>query len=293
MAPPSAPKNQSSFDDEISLLDIIQFFKDNFKRILFFIIMGGVLGYLYGKLADPVYDGSVLISPARVAGSLVVDPKITLTKLNMNSYYAKETFLACNPKFYKDKDEDKDIDYDMSDIVKASITKDGNLIELKMQSSNKETIHACLESITSIINASQKTIADPLIESKKTELNLVETKLKLAEEFRTQLNDKQIKNLKTKEQRFSTDVLLLYANIVLNNASEIKTLLDQINKVRTELSSEQTKDAGKVLPINIERKSFPSTKLSLLLGLFLGGMLGFFISLFYLATKNQRLKTKV
>jgi hypothetical protein len=124
------------------------------------------------------------------------------------------------------------------------------------------------------INASQKTIAGPLIESKKTELNLVETKLKLAEEFRTQLNDKQIKNLKTNEQRFSTDVL--YANIVLNNASEIKTLLDQINKVRTELSSEQTKDAGKVLPINIERKSFPSLKLGLLLGLFLGGVLGFF-----------------
>jgi hypothetical protein len=276
MTPPVAPKNQTPFDDEISLLDIIQFFKTNLKRILFFIILGGILGYLYGKLADPVYDGSVLVSPALVAGNYVIDTKITLTKLNMNSYYSNETFLACNPTFYKDKDKDKDkdINYDMSDIVKASITKDGNLIELKMQSSNKETIHACLESIVSNINASQKTIAGPLIESKKTELNLVETKLKLAEEFRTQLNDKQIKNLKTNEQRFSTDVL--YANIVLNNASEINTLLDQINKVRTELSSEQTKDAGKVLPINIERKSFPSLKLGLLLGLFLGGVLGFF-----------------
>jgi uncharacterized protein involved in exopolysaccharide biosynthesis len=261
MTPPVAPKNQTPFDDEISLLDIIQFFKTHFKRILFFIILGGILGYLYGKLADPVYDGSVLVSPALVAGNYVIDPKITLTKLNMSSYYSKETFLACNPTFYKDKDKDKDIDYDMSDIVKASITKDGNLIELKMQSSNKETIHACLESIVSNINANQKTIADPLIESKKTELNLVETKLKLAEEFREQLNDKQIKNLKTNEQRFSTDVF--YANIVLNTASEIKTLLDQINKVRTELSSEQTKDAGKVLPINIERNSFPSEKLGL------------------------------
>ena len=271
MTPPLAPKNQTPFDDEISLLDMIQFFKANFKRIFFFIILGGILGSLYGKLADPQYDGSAIISPTRVAGNVVVDPKITLTKLNMNSYYSKENFLACNPRFYKDKD------YDMSDIVKASITKDGNLIELKMESSNKETIHTCLESITANINASQKTIADSLIESKKTELNLAETKLKLAEEFREQLNDKQIKNLKTNEQRFSTDVL--YANILLNNASEINTLLNQINKVRTELSSEQTKDAGKVLPINIKRKSFPSEKLGLLLGLFLGGMLAFFISL--------------
>jgi hypothetical protein len=276
MTPPLAPQNQTPFDDEISLLDIIQFFKTNFKRILFFIILGGILGYLYGKLALPKYDGSILISPARVAGNLVVDPKITLTKLNMNSYFSKETFLACNPTFYKDKD--KDIDYDMSDIVKTSITKDGSLIELKMQSSNKETINTCLESITSSINASQKTIADPLIESKKTELSLVETKLKLAEEFRMQLNDIQIKNLKTNEQRLSIDVL--YANIALNNASEIKTLLDQINKVRTELSSEQTKDAGKVLPINIEQKSFPPEILGLLLGLFGGSVLGFFLSYF-------------
>jgi hypothetical protein len=276
MTPPLTPKNQTPFDDEISLLDIIQFFKTHFKRILFFIILGGILGFLYGKLADPVYDGSVLVSPALVAGNYVIDPKITLTKLNMNSYYSKETFLACNPMFYKDKD--KDIDYDMSDIVKASITKDGNLIKLTMSDSNKDIIQSCLENITNNINASQKIIAEPLIESKKNGLSLVQEKLKLAEQFREQLDDKQIKNLKTTEQRFATDVL--YANIVLNNASEIKALLDQINQLKTELSSEQTKGAGKVLPISIERTSFPSEGLGLLLGLFLGGLLGFFICLF-------------
>lgn len=278
MASPVAPKNQTPFDDEISLLDTIQFFKANFKRILFFIILGGILGYLWGKLAPPIYDGSALISPAKVAGVVVVDPKITLTNLNMNSYYPKETFMACNPTFYKDKDKDKEIDYDMSDIVKTSITKDGNLIEIKMSNSNKETIHACLENIAININASQKIIAGPLVESKKNELNLVETKLKLAEEFKQQLNGNQIKNLKTNEQRFSTDVL--YANIILNNASEVKTLLDQINKVKTELSSEQTKDAGMVLPVSIERKSFPSEKIGLLLGLFIGCSLGIFLGIF-------------
>jgi hypothetical protein len=268
------PPAKNQFDDEISLLDIIQFFKTNFKRMLFFIILGGILGGLYGKLANPIYEGSALISPAKVAGNVVIEPKITLTKLNMNSYYPKETFLACNPTFYKDKD----IDYDMSDIVKTSITKDGNLIELSMNSSNKETIHACLESIANNINASQKIIADPLIESKKTELSLLETKLKLAEEFRDELNGREIKNMKANEQRFPLD--LLYANLMLNNASEIQTLLEQINKVKAALSSGETKEAGKALPINIERKNFPSLKLGLLLGVFLGGMLGFFVGLF-------------
>ncbi len=166
----------------------------------------------------------------------------------------------------------------MSDIVKTSITKDGNLLEIKMSHSNKETIYACLENIAININASQKIITEPLVESKKNELNLVEIKLKLAEEFKQQLNGNQIQNLKTNEQRFSTDVL--YANIVFNNASEVKMLLDQFNKIKTELTSEQTKDAGMVLPVSIERKSFPSPKLGLLLGLFLGSVFGFFVSLF-------------
>ena len=50
-----------------------------------------------------------------------------------------------------------------------------------------------MESITNNINSSQKIIAGPLIESKKNQLSLVEEKLKLAEQFREQLNDKKIK----------------------------------------------------------------------------------------------------
>jgi hypothetical protein len=195
--------------------------------------------------------------------------------------------MTCNPSFYKD------IDYDISDIVNASITKDGSFIKLSMQSSNKQLIYECLDNIVNTIHVSQKIIAEPLIEYKKMELALNEQKLQLAEEFHAQLNDKQLKNLKTTEARFGTDVL--YTSVALNNASEIKTLMDKLNTIKTELSSEQTKDAGKVLPINIKRKSFPSLKLALLLGFFLGGVLGFFVSFMNLMSlywKNPQIKSK-
>ncbi len=265
---------QNSFDDEISLADIIKFFKKNIKTLVSFLLLGGLLGGLYGNFAGPVFEGSMLIAPAKVAGNYVIDPKITLTKLNMNSYYSKETFLACNPSFYKDKD----IDYDMSDIVKTSLSKDGSLINFTMQNKIKDIIIGCLSSTENDIKLSQSAIALTFIEMKKNELQLAQNRLILSEEFRKKLNDKQLKDLKTTELRFSTD--LLYANIVLNKDAEIKGLMDQINKLTTDLSSEQTKEASKVLPINIERKNFPSLKLGLLLGLFLGGMLGFFVSFF-------------
>jgi hypothetical protein len=268
---------QPSFDDEISIADIVHFFKYHKKFIILCVILGGILGGLFGKNAGPMYKGSVLISSAKIAGQFVVDPKITLTKLDMNSYYSKETFLSCNPDFYKDKDKDKDTDYDMSGIVKASITKDGGLIELTMNQKNKAIINDCFDHMINDIRQSQNLIANPLIESKKVELTLVEEKLKISEEFRLKLNEKQIKELKTNDARSSTD--LLYTNILMLNASDIKELMDQLNKIKTELSSVQTKPADKALPINIEKKSFPSLKLGMLLGLFFGFGLGIFISL--------------
>jgi hypothetical protein len=272
----TAPKkNQPSFDDEISVADIVHFFKSHKKFISICIILGLLFGGLFGQISGPVYKGSVLISPARVAGAFVVNPKITITKLDMNSYYSKETFLNCNPDFYKDKD--KDIDYDMSDIVKSSITKDGDLIELRMQDKNKTIINNCLMSLIEDVRRSQNTIANPLIESKTNDLRLAEEKLINLEEFKNKLNERRIEQLNTNDARFSKD--LIYTNMILSNNSNIKELMSEVNKLKTELSSEQTKSADKVLPINIEKKSFPSLKLGALLGLFFGLGLGVFISL--------------
>jgi LPS O-antigen subunit length determinant protein (WzzB/FepE family) len=271
------PQNiQPSFDDEISIADMIRFLKSHKKMILIFVIIGTLLGGLYGNFTRPTYKASVLISPAKIAGIFVVNPKITVTKLDMNSYYSKETFLNCNPDFYKDKDKDKDIDYDISSIVKASVTKDGDLIQLLMQNKNKTVITDCLNSIVDDMRISQNKIAEPLIQLKNNELTLLEEKLKNAEEFKIKLNEKQIRELKTNGERFLVD--LLYTNMILFNSKDIKETMTEINKVKIDLSSEQTKPADKVLPINIEKKSFPTPKLGALMGLFLGLCLGILIA---------------
>jgi hypothetical protein len=195
----------------------------------------------------------------------------------MNSYYSKETFLNCNPDFYKDKDKDKDIDYDISGLVKASVTKDGDLIQLLMQDKNKKVIKDCLNSMVDDIRISQSIIAEPLIQLKNNELRLLEEKLKNAEEFKAKLNEKQIKELKINGERFSVD--LLYTNMILFNSKDIEETITEINKVKIDLSSEQTKPANKVLPIDIEKKSFPTPKLGALIGLFLGLCLGILMAL--------------
>jgi hypothetical protein len=146
-----------------------------------------------------------------------------------------------------------------------------------MQNKNKTVITDCLNSMVDDMRISQNKIAEPLIQLKNNELTILEEKLKNAEEFKVKLNEKQIKELKTNGERFSVD--LLYTNMILFNNRDIKETLTEINKIKTDLSSELTKPANKVLPISIEKKSFPTLKLGVLMGLFLGLCLGILIAL--------------
>ena len=266
-------KIQPSFDDEISSADIIHFFKSHKKMILIFVIIGTLLGSLYGNFTAPVYKGSVFISPAKIEGAFVINPVVAMTKLKMNSFYSKETFLNCNLDLYKDKD----IDYDISNLVKASFIKGDNLIELRMQDKNKTVIKDCLNSVADDIRKSQNIIADPLIQLKNYELKLLEETLKISEKYKSILKDMQIKELKINSEHFSPDLLSM--NIILLNSNDNNVTISQINKLKTDLLLERTRSAGNIVPISIEKKSFPSLELGSLLGLFLGLCLGILLAL--------------
>ena len=276
------PQNiQPSLDDEISIADKIHFFKSHKKIILIFVIIGSLLGGIIGNFIGPVYKGTLFILPAKISGAFAEDPGLTVTKLRMNAYYSKELLVKCNPQFYKDekdeKDEDDTSDYELSSIVKGSVTKDSSLIQIFMQNKNKTVIKDCLTSMLDHIRTSQNKIIDPIIQSKNIDLRLAEESLKSSEEFTRKLNDKQIKELKTNDMRFAVD--LLYTNIILSNSNNVKASLAEIRRIKFSLAPEQTKFADKFLPINVQKKSFPTPKLCALIGLFLGLCLGILIAL--------------
>jgi hypothetical protein len=265
-------KNSAPYDDKMSLLDIIKFFKANFKKIFLFTILGGFLGFLYQKSVTVEYTGQVLISPGIVAGKYIENSSIIVTKLNSNSFYSKETFLICNPSFNKNTD----IDYKMSNIVRPFLKSDGVLIELKMNGSNKETIHSCFENITNDINANQKKIADSLIKSKKDELISIVEQLNYLNNLK-KMNDKAIKNLKKNE---STELTEPFYEIIFNKylSLGITIALMKLKDIENDLSSEHTKEAEKILPIDIKPNIFTSLKFFMVLGLIIGASLGILMS---------------
>jgi hypothetical protein len=270
------PQNlQPSFDDDISIADMINFFKSHKKMILISVIIGGIMGGLFANFTEPVYKGSVLISFAKVSGVSVVNPKVIASKSYMDNLYSKETFVNCNPYFYKDKDKDKD--FNISSIVNASVTKDGDLIELRMQDKNKTVIKDCLSSIADDFLTNQNTIADPVIQLKNNSLRLAEEKLKNAEEFQSNLNNRLTRESKKIGGRLGLEDLF-YSNLLSLNRKDINEIMDEINTIKIDLHS-ANKLASIVIPITIEKKSSLSPKLGSLLGLFLGLCLGILLPL--------------
>jgi capsular polysaccharide biosynthesis protein len=265
---------QTSLDDEISIADMIDFFKSHKKMILIFVIIGTILGGLFAYFKEPSYKGSLLISPSKVFASLDANPKFNVANLGINS---KEVLLKCNPDFYKDKDKDKDINYDIASIVKVSNAKNGSLIELSMQDKNKIAIYDCLNSMADHILKIQNKSIEPLLELKENGLKIAKEKLKEAEEFKTKLNSRQINELKLSDKGFSVD--LLYSNMILFNAKDIKEIKTEINTIKIDIFTGEMQLASKVTPVRIEKKLPLIQQLGALIGLFLGLCLGILIAL--------------
>jgi hypothetical protein len=266
MTPPAAPKNQTPFDDEISLLDIIQFFKANLIKILFFVMLGGMLAALYVKNNIEEYRGTLYLSPAKFAGDFITEPKVILTKLKTNSFYNEKLLLLCKPSNYKSKDL-KDINR-IINKMSVSIT-DGNLIKLTLEDSSKEMIDLCLEGISSEIIASEVNTLEFLIQSKKNNIALNEERLGL-------LTNEFSKN------NFNSERSLSAYSFFLSDPGIYKL----IEEMKTSLDPNKTHQTFKLLPINIEIINGYSLEMAITLGLFLGGILGIFVSAFSIFIKK-------
>ena len=261
---------QPAFNDEMSFTDIIQFLILNTRVITTFVILGALLGGLYGQFSKPIYNGSILLAPAKISGALIENPQKTMSIFKAKySHLSKETNLSCPLDVFKN------INFNNPDNSNFSILKEINLIKISMQSTDETTINNCLNQTADEISLSQNKIAQPLIDFKKNQITATENKLKILTELGNQIDIQKIKEINTNKATFKDD--LLYANIIQNNISEIRLLNEWSLKNKQDIVLDDL--AHKVSGVNIERKPFPSFKYGAFFGLLLGFGLGLLIAL--------------
>ena len=254
--------NPSSFDDEISLLNLIQFFKTNFKIIVFFIFLGGTLCGLSAKFESPIYKGEMILYPPKISDKFIVEPQIISSKIKLNSYFSKEVLLACNPAY-----KDGDYKYKLSDTVKISTNKDNLYLIVSMSNESLERISGCLGAIHNHFVLKQILPYKSYTEILEAQIEITKNKLQITENFKQKLVSNSLDSPKNETLHH---LLMLDA---LN-------ITDKILKLKTELSASQTNILqGQDLVINIQEEGLLSPQLRIFLGLFLGGLLGIFIVL--------------
>ena len=264
------PQNTKAADDEISIADMISFFKSNKKLILICVILGAILGSLFGNFTGPIYKGYAIISPAKIGGDFSKNPTATVNELKLNSYYSKKTLLNCNGSNNVN-------DISISKIIKTSLTKDSGHIEIQMQNKNQTIIEDCIGGIVNDVIEKQNESIKHWVDYKNNALRSLEQKLKISTQFKINFNNEMIKYISQKKE--GEENLSVYGSLLLLTENDIQDTIFSINNLQAELSSKNTAVAKLTLPISIEKKWPPSHTYGWLFGLFLGLCVGTLLAL--------------
>jgi uncharacterized protein involved in exopolysaccharide biosynthesis len=257
------PNFNSNIEEEISLKDIIDFLVESWKAIF----VTGALG-LFGAITYIVvtpnkYEATAQIQMAQlssgaIAGTNLEDPNLLIARMKMPSTYDQAAIATCG---YEGKSNAAQA---ISKMIKISIIKGTQMVELKVQGLSSEEATKCAESIFRIIKDSQKAIAEPIIDEAKAKLQKYSQRLQEAQSFIV------------KADKSGSSMSAAY----LSTRDEVKFLTDETIRFNDLIVSANSRQTKLVSPIySPENKVSPKRANALVAGLFAGLFLGLLLML--------------
>jgi LPS O-antigen subunit length determinant protein (WzzB/FepE family) len=266
------PNFNSNNEDEISLKDIVDFLFESWKTILATGIVGilGAVGYIF--VTPNQYEATAQIQMAQISsnsnsnsnsstnplGVNVEDPNLLIARMKLPSSYSQESVKACG---YESKQTPLE---GLAKMVKLSLIKGTQMVELKVLGLSQIQTVQCAESIVETIKQSQKIIAAPIIE---------DAQLKLAK-YSQRLQDAQGFILRADKSGSSMSAAYL------STRDEVKFLTDETIRLNDLITSANSRQTKLVSPIySPENKVSPKRSIALVAGLFAGLFLGLLLML--------------
>ena len=255
-------------EDEISLLDIIQFFIDNKVFIGAATALSGLVGLILGFWLPPQYEATMNIQMAMVANAPVEAPSLVVEKMKLPLYFSASTWDVC------DTDQEMTPSRTLAKKLNPILNKNAPFIGLSYRAESPDAAKKCLQAVLDDVRNKQQIIADPIIKQKQTYLLTLKDKLAAAEAvakfFTSQKQDMQFK-----DDRFSVNALILATR--LSKENEVKDLRNQIVDLEISLTPPQTQETFLAAPIfGSPQKVAPSRSLILAIALMAGFMLSIF-----------------
>lgn len=256
---------QSNLDDEISLLDIIEFLTESWKAIAFSGILGilGATGYVW--LSPKQYQATAQIQMAQISannnnnntnplGVNIEEPNLLMARLKLPTTYSDQEVKACGFE-----NSSTPLEAIVSNAKFSAVKGVGSMIELKINHDSKELAVTCANALFESIKVSQNQIIRPYIEEAKI----------LLLQYQDRLSNSQ--TLVSKADKSGAALSAAY----LANRDEVKFLTEEIMRLNTFITTADTRQTRLVSPIYApDNPVLPKKRLSLMLGLFAGLFLG-------------------
>lgn len=258
-------------DDELSLTEIIDFFTENWKKIITGSFIGGILGVAYALITPGLYQATAHIQVTKVANADVENTATLVEKIKIPMYFSQNTYTECKGSNSLDPGEV------LVDNLKPTLSKNASFVSISYKAKSPDDAKRCLESILIDIRENQKKIAAPIIESKKIQLDNIKKKLESAEQIIKIFSSKK-SSFDFSDTKFSASTLLLATT--LSKENEVRDLLTQKSELELALAEPQTKEAHLIVPIHSPDIRFePKRTMIVLISTIVGGLIiiGFLI----------------
>ena len=253
-------------NDEISLVDVYEFFKDGWKALVAFSVTGLIIGLITALVLPEKYQASALIDSASVAKKSTesvsvaansVEPVSVLAeKMKSPTYYSIGTIEACQLDGFANAPRM------LVDRLKPSVAKASPYVSVSYKAASPAEATKCLDHVLKDVIQNQEKIAKPLINNmevalanaelelqaniterdqqrikNREKLKVAKMKLVAAQEF-VQKFSKDSLQFKFDDPQFSASALLL--STLMGKQNEIKELEIQISALEMEVAANLT-----------------------------------------------------
>lgn len=260
---------QTQVDNEVSLLDILHFFKGAYKTILVFGAAGSVVAASYLAVAPKQYEAVAQIAMAQISaanngnnhnplGINVEEPPLLIARLSLPTSFTPQVLSSCS------MDESANPGFGLAKAIKLTLPKGvANVLELKTVGESPEVAVTCAQAIFELIKVTQAQILAPYIEESKTKLADYQERLIKA------------KDLVTKADKTGQPVSATY----LSTRDEIRFLLDEIAPLENVVTGSQNRATRLISPIYVsDTQIAPKKQIVLMVGLLGGLFLGLLLT---------------
>ncbi len=251
--------------DDISLIDIYAFFRDGWKLLTAFSVLGLLVGMITAFTWPEKFQARALIEPASVAKrerndtitKASVEPAAILAeKMKVPTYYETTTIQACDLQSLVNPGEQ------LVNQLNPTVGRNSSYVSVTYKAETPARAEACIKQVLQDIVNNQANLAKPLINNLEVELANAEQELQsnIAERDQQRLNNRdKLKVAKSKlaaaenfvdkfskeslsfkfdDQQFSATALLL--TTLIDKQNEVKDLEIQINALELVVAANMT-----------------------------------------------------